>query len=253
MKTKLELAKQRKTRKEQDRADILALTAEIKAFNEILNGKEDIDLSELKTQLTELPELIAEPITKSLGGFLDSFEPYLKKSLEKQKQPDLPGLLKSIKINAPTLDLKPIAKEIAKLKQKAVKQSQQPEDFVPYRRVVKLGNKFFFDDNMTSSGSGGGGANLDTTGLATAGKQDDIITAISGIGGTTYYKTLVDKSTTTDVIYVGKAAIGSATSAAAWQIKKIVKTVADNVTITFGAAGAFTAIWDDRATTVTYT
>lgn len=165
MKTKLEIAKERRTRREQDRADIIALTNEIKAFNKLINDKEDIDLTELKTQLTKLPELIAEPLNKSLGGFLDSFEPYLKMSQQKQKTPDLPGLLKNLKIEQPKLDLKPIAKEIAKLKNKAQKQSQNPEDFLPYRRVVKLGNKFYFDDNMTSSGSGGGGA---STGLTNA-------------------------------------------------------------------------------------
>jgi hypothetical protein len=59
-------------------------------------------------------------------------------------------------------------------------------------------------------------------------------------------KTEVDKSTTTDVIYIGKAPIGTATSTAGWQIKKIDKTVTDNVTITFAAAGAFTATWNNR-------
>ena len=171
MKTKLEIAKERRTRREQDRADIIALTNEIKAFNKLINDKEDIDLTELKTQLTKLPELIAEPLNKSLGGFLDSFEPYLKMSQQKQKTPDLPGLLKNLKIEQPKLDLKPIAKEISKLKNKAQKQSQNPEDFLPYRRVVKMGTRFMFDDNMTSGGGGGG---VDTSGLATTAKQDDI-------------------------------------------------------------------------------
>ena len=66
-------------------------------------------------------------------------------------------------------------------------------------------------------------------------------------------KTEVDKSTTTDVIYIGKAPIGTATSTAGWQIKKIDKTVTDNVEITFGASGAFTCKWTERATVVTYT
>ncbi len=65
-------------------------------------------------------------------------------------------------------------------------------------------------------------------------------------------KTEVDKSTTTDVIYIGKAPIGTATSTAGWQIKKIDKTVTDNVTITYAAAGAFTATWTNRASE-TYT
>lgn len=63
---------------------------------------------------------------------------------------------------------------------------------------------------------------------------------------TTSYKTEVDKSTTTNVIYIGKAPIGTALGTGAWQIKKIDKTVTDNVTITFAAAGAFTATWNNR-------
>lgn len=58
-------------------------------------------------------------------------------------------------------------------------------------------------------------------------------------------KTKVDKSTTTNVIYIGKAPIGTALGTGAWQIKKIDKTVTDNVTITFAAAGAFTATWNN--------
>lgn len=64
-------------------------------------------------------------------------------------------------------------------------------------------------------------------------------------GAATNYKTLVDKATT-NVIYIGKAAIGTSTGSAAWLIKKVDKTVTDNVTITFAAAGAFTATWNNR-------
>lgn len=58
-------------------------------------------------------------------------------------------------------------------------------------------------------------------------------------------KVLVDKATT-NIIYIGKAPIGTALGTGAWQIKKIDKTVTDNVTITFAAAGAFTATWNNR-------
>jgi len=57
--------------------------------------------------------------------------------------------------------------------------------------------------------------------------------------------TLFDKATT-NIIYIGKAPIGTALGTGAWQIKKIDKTVTDNVTITFAAAGAFTATWNNR-------
>jgi hypothetical protein len=60
------------------------------------------------------------------------------------------------------------------------------------------------------------------------------------------YKTKIDKSSTTNVIYIGEAAIGTATSSAAWKLTKIDKTVTDNVTITYANSGAFTAVYDDR-------
>lgn len=47
--------------------------------------------------------------------------------------------------------------------------------------------------------------------------------------------------------YVGLAPLGSATSAAAWQIKKIVES-AGVTTITFaGGSSVFDKIWDNRA------
>jgi len=48
---------------------------------------------------------------------------------------------------------------------------------------------------------------------------------------------------------VGKAAIGSATSASVWQIQKIDETT--GMSITWAGTALFTAKWDDR-TTETY-
>ncbi len=66
----------------------------------------------------------------------------------------------------------------------------------------------------------------------------------------TTYKTLLDDYTTTNVTYVGKAAIGSATSSAVWQIQKIDET--SGMVITWGGTGAFDQVWNNRATTVSY-
>lgn len=71
-------------------------------------------------------------------------------------------------------------------------------------------------------------------------------------GTTSPQKTLIDKTTTTNVIYVGKATIGTATSTGAWQITKIDKS-GSPVSITYAAAGASTATWNNRATTEVYT
>lgn len=59
-------------------------------------------------------------------------------------------------------------------------------------------------------------------------------------------KTKIDKSTT-NVIYIGKADSGTATSAALWTITKVDKTVTDNVTVTHTGG---TAIWDNRTSEV---
>lgn len=64
------------------------------------------------------------------------------------------------------------------------------------------------------------------------------------------YKLLLDDYTTTNVTYVGKAAIGSATSSAVWQIQKIDET--SGMVITWGGTGAFDQVWNNRATTVSY-
>lgn len=64
-------------------------------------------------------------------------------------------------------------------------------------------------------------------------------------GETAVKKTKIDKSSTTNVIYIGKANLGTALSAASWTITKIDKTVTDNITITHTGT---TAVWNDRLT-----
>lgn len=80
--------------------------------------------------------------------------------------------------------------------------------------------------------------------------SDGSINAVTG--GSVTYKKKFDTSTT-GVVYVGKAPIGTATSAAAWQISKTDLTSAASGTTTYAAAGAFTATWDNHATTEVYT
>lgn len=61
--------------------------------------------------------------------------------------------------------------------------------------------------------------------------------------GSANLKVKIDKGTT-NIVYIGQAARGSATSSAVWTITKIDKTVTDNVTVTHTGT---TATWDDRA------
>lgn len=176
MKTKLDIAKAKKAKRQEQTDDIKALVSEIKRFHDEFQPQEPIDLTELQKQLAELPVLIQQPLSSSLEGFLSAFKTHLVTTISKNKQdPDLSRLIKDIKIEN-KIDLKPLTKEIRNLREKAAKQSQNPEDFVPYRRVIKSGNKLVFDDNITAGGGGGG---FNTDGLATTAKQDDIITAIN--------------------------------------------------------------------------
>lgn len=62
-------------------------------------------------------------------------------------------------------------------------------------------------------------------------------------------KKLVDDYTTTNVIYVGVAAQGTATNSASWQVQKIDQTT--GIIITFAGSGGFNQIWDNR-TSLTY-
>jgi hypothetical protein len=59
------------------------------------------------------------------------------------------------------------------------------------------------------------------------------------------YATRLDDTTTANVTYVGKAAVGSATSSAVWQVQKIDQTT--GLVITWAGSAAFNQIWDNRA------
>lgn len=74
--------------------------------------------------------------------------------------------------------------------------------------------------------------------------------AVEGEFAESTYKTLIDETTTPSVTYLGKADIGTATSAASWRISKIDES--GSVTSITWSGADFDAIWDNRATTVVY-
>ena len=64
-----------------------------------------------------------------------------------------------------------------------------------------------------------------------------------------YYKRL-DDTTTTNMIYIGEATPGTATSAATWRIKRL--NIATGLVIQWADSGNFSQVWDNRAG-LTYT
>lgn len=80
---------------------------------------------------------------------------------------------------------------------------------------------------------------------ATSEKQDAIISAINNISGSSNYKNIVDDYSTPNIIYIGDAQIGSATSSAVWRIQKINKTTGTVITWADGN-DSFDNVWDNR-------
>lgn len=67
-----------------------------------------------------------------------------------------------------------------------------------------------------------------------------------GGGGSTPYDVITDVVSGT-LAYVGKANIGSVTSASVWQIQKLVTDVNGGVTLQWAGLAAFNQVWDNRA------
>ena len=79
---------------------------------------------------------------------------------------------------------------------------------------------------------------------------DGIVTTIPSvvISPTAKYKVLLDETTTTDVMYVGVAQPGTATSSASWQIYVVDESGSVDLEIAYADGDTnFDNIWDDRA------
>jgi hypothetical protein len=62
---------------------------------------------------------------------------------------------------------------------------------------------------------------------------------------------LLDDTTTANVTYIGKAAVGSATSSPVWQIQNLEEIASpETLTVTWVNSGAYDSIWDDRASLI---
>ena len=73
-----------------------------------------------------------------------------------------------------------------------------------------------------------------------------VVSSGSIIVSKTNYATILDDTTTTDVVYIGKAAIGSTTASAVWQILKM--DISSGMTITWADGNDnFDNVWNNRA------
>lgn len=207
----------------------------------LINGKKEVDLSQLSEQINTLSKTI------DIKDQIDDIKEAIKSSKTefKVEKIDLSEVIKAIESSKTEINLSKLEKAIVEVSHKVQEQSQPesqlPEDYKPFRRVVKVGNRLVYDDQpTTASRSGGGAVGLTDTELrATPLYIADPIT-----------KKLIDDTTTTSVTYIGEAALGTATNAASWRIKKVDES-GSPTSITWTGTG-FDAVWDNRATTEVY-
>lgn len=103
---------------------------------------------------------------------------------------------------------------IVNVTKQEIKFPSSARDAIP----VRLSDGKSFYNAITQAFSGG----VSTAGLATSAKQDEIVTAIENIGGSSNYTTrIAENSGDANITYIGNALIGSSEASAVWQIKRL--------------------------------
>lgn len=225
----------------------------IDPFVEALDKKID-DLKEtlgLGTKLNNIDDLLAE--LEDIGSLRN---PIMELREAVKATPEIPGTIKienldtfvqaikDIKVETPevhveAIDYTNIIKRVILLLGNIVEAinkskyqpSQKPDDFVPFRRVVKAGNTLVFDDKPTPLASSGGGG--------------------GSTGNTLYvdiYKTMARKITVSGSdTYIAYAPPSSLQAQAVWQVKKISVSGSDT-TVTWADGNSH---YDNVATDLT--
>jgi hypothetical protein len=180
MNRKIELAKKKKeilarqqelTAKEiKARQSLLDAT---KKLYDLINGQEQYDFTKLEKQLEKIDKSL------DLSKYFTNLERSIKDNsphaqVTKTKIQDFSKLLEAIAKNKPipfSIDLTRLEKAVVNIEQYIQNNSgpsdQGAENYQPVRRVLKVGNRFIFDDNFTNAGGGGGGGSS-TVGLTNA-------------------------------------------------------------------------------------
>lgn len=170
MNRRIELAKKKRTDKALERSlskKNIKASVELKdavdRLNKLLNGKQDYDFTRLEKQLTKIDKhLDLSQYFTNLERSIENNSPLTH--ISKTKIQDFSKLLEAVKNNKPIetkIDLNKLEKAVVNIEQyireNTEASDQGAEKYKPYRRVVKVGNRFMFDDILTFAGGGGGG------------------------------------------------------------------------------------------------
>lgn len=201
-------------------------------------------IANLPTEYPEAPEPVEEVMVNNLSELKPQLED-ITKAVEKLK------LDPKIDVSVPEskLDLTPVAKMVGEL-DKSINSIKIPDNSKQFESIAKAQKSVTKAINdlefpvanyiLPFKDVNGGAAQV----------QLDSSGNIPTSAGSTPLKLELDDTSTANVTYVGKAAIGSATSDPVWQIQKINETT--GMEITWANNGLFTAKWTEILTE-TYT
>lgn len=252
--------------------DVLKVVEKLEDVKKCIDEKEDVDLSpvidvlnKLEVQLSTLPRVfpeqeekedvkvtnLSEIDTKSIVDAINSLD--LKVDV---KAPNVTVKPTDVKVDAP--DLEPIKLGLQSVVEAVlgIKWPEIPEtDVKGIERRLDTSNehlKKLVEKPVGGSGGGGSGTSFKTstgnlTYVETELDGSIPVTVVSGGSATPNYATKIDTTSTTDNIYIGKAAIGSSGASAVWQIKKLdISTIALDKTWADGD-DSFNNVWNNRA------
>ena len=256
--------------------DVLKVVEKLEEVKECIDEKEDVDLSpvidvlnKLEVQLSTLPRVfpeqeqkedvkvtnLSEIDTKSIVDAVNSLD--LKVDV---KAPNVTVKPTDVKVDAP--DLEPIKLGLQSVVEAVlgIKWPEIPETDVKgvESRLDKANEhlKKLVEKPVGGGGGGGSGTSFKTsagnlTYVETESDGSIPVTVVAGGSATPNYATKIDTTSTTDNIYIGKAAIGSSGASAVWQIKKLnTATLALDKTWADGNDD-FDNSWDNRVS-ITY-
>lgn len=244
--------------------EFIAIDDKLESIQEKTNkllDEVDNKLSEVKNEIIneipEIPELPEYPTEMEISNFPDVQKVEITNLQD--KAPIINVEAPQVNVEAPivNIDTDSIEQEL-KTSNETLKEISEKLNEKEEIETIKKVTLVDEDGKPTSFGGGGSSAakylnntNSIIINPATEEKQDAIVSAISALGATTNYATQVDKTSTTDVIYIGEATIGSATSSAVWRIQKVDNTGGDTEIIWADGNDNFDNIYDNR-TSLTY-
>lgn len=168
MNRKVELTKKKRLlaeQKRQERLEAIKVNKElINAIDKLyglINGQESYDFTKLEKQLEQIDKsLDLTKHFKNLERSIATNSPH--KTTLKTKITDFSKLLDAVKNNKPIdqrVDISKLEKAVINIEQ-YIRDNSEPSDqgaenYQPFRRVIKTGNRFIFDDNYYNNGGGG--------------------------------------------------------------------------------------------------